>query len=351
MPTISMRRRTAWLAVAAWAALGGHATAAVTDALERPAIRVQRPERAVLLGAALAGSRIVAVGERGLVIVSDDGGRQWRQAASPVSVSLTAVRFADPANGYATGHGGTVLATNDGGLTWSRRLDGRRLAQVALAAAQASGDAATQKWAQRLADDGPDKPLLDLLVLDAKRVLVVGAYGLALSTHDGGVTWSSWRPRLDNPRELHLYAVRQRGSSLVIAGEQGLLLQSSDGGQSFRRITTPYAGSFFTVELPDEQTIVAAGLRGNAWRSPDAGARWAQLATPAPASITASASGTDGRMLFVNQAGMVLGLAGDALEPLADGAQHPLNAILPLDRTRAVALSVQGVLPLNLRAP
>jgi photosystem II stability/assembly factor-like uncharacterized protein len=312
---------------------------------------VRQPERAVLLGAAHAGPRIVAVGERGIVALSDDGGKQWRQASVPVSVTLTAVRFADKDRGYALGHGGTVLATADGGQTWSRRLDGRQLAQLLLAAAQSSGDAAALKSGQRLVAEGPDKPLFDLLVFDARRVLVVGAYGLALFTQDGGATWATWSARLENPKELHLYAVRQRGQRIVIAGEQGLVLHSVDGGQSFKRLSTPYGGSYFTAELPEDQAIVLAGLRGNVWRSTDDGASWTQVASPVPVSITASAPGPNGQPLFANQAGMVLRLAGGTLQPLSAGALPPLNFLLPLDGARVLALTVQGVQRVDLRTP
>jgi photosystem II stability/assembly factor-like uncharacterized protein len=321
----------------------------VTAALDRPALAVRSPERAVLLGAARAGTRIVAVGERGLVIVSDDQAQHWKQVGVPVSTTLTAVRFADKDHGYVLGHGGTVLGTSDGGQSWKRLLDGRQLAQVMLAAAKASGDAAALKSADRLVTDGPDKPLLDLLVFDAKHVLVIGAYGLALSSEDGGATWSSWRARLDNPKELHLYAIRQRGDRIVIAGEQGLVLQSTDRGATFKRIATPYAGSFFTVELPDDKAIVVAGLRGNAWRSPDAGANWSRIASPVPVAITASAIGAEGEVLFANQAGMVLGLADSALKPLNPAPMPPLNFVLPLDRSRLLALSVQGVQRIDYR--
>lgn len=324
------------------------AVGSVGDALERQTIAARSPAHAMLLGAARAGERIVAVGERGVVIVSDDEAGHWKQVSAPVSVTLTAVRFADKDHGYAVGHGGTVLSTADGGQTWTRRLDGRQLAQVLLAAARHSGDAAAVKSAGRLVADGPDKPLLDLLVFDARRVLAVGAYGMAMFTQDGGATWASWRARLDNPKELHLYAVRQRGSRIVMAGEQGLVLQSLDGGQSFKRLAAPYGGSFFTVELPDERSIVVAGLRGNVWRTTDAGATWAQVASPVPVSITGSASGADGQLLFVNQAGMVLGLADGGLKPLNTGVLPPLNFILPLERSFTLGLSVQGALRVEL---
>ncbi|WP_238446654.1 WD40/YVTN/BNR-like repeat-containing protein [Azohydromonas australica] len=327
------------------------APSSVDAALQRPAVPARQAARAVLLGAAQAGGRVVAVGERGIVALSDDGGTSWHQALTPVSVTLTAVRFADAQRGYAVGHGGTVLTTVDGGQSWTLRLDGRRIAQIEFEAARVSGDAAALKSAQALQADGPDKPLLDVLVMDAKRVLVVGAYGLALYTGDGGASWSSWRARMDNPKELHLYALRQRGSHIVVAGEQGLLLQSTDAGQSFRQLDSPYKGSFFTAELPSEHEIVVAGLRGNVWRSRDGGTTWAQLSSPVPVSITASALRSDGSLIFANQAGMVLGARDVALQPLSSGALPPLSAVLPLGSGSVLALSIQGARRVELQAP
>lgn len=316
------------------------------SAWERASVATKHPERAVLLGAAQAGPRIVAVGERGVVAVSDDRGAHWAQSPTPTSVTLTAVRFADAQHGYAVGHAGTVLATADGGRSWTRRLDGARLARIELEAARAGGDARAVKSAERLVADGPDKPLLDLLVFDAQRLLVVGAYGIALWSDDGGASWASWRTRLDNPKENHLYAVRRHGRRIVVAGEQGLLLQSIDAGASFQRIGTPYAGSWFTLELPSDVGIVVAGLRGNVWRSDDRGASWARLAAPTPASVVASARSPDGSLVFVDQAGLLLAAppaSGGALRPLPGAPLPPLTSVLPLADGAVLALSVQGV--------
>src|SRR5512134_1715805 len=82
--------------------------APVGPALERPALASRHAQRSVLLGAAQAGARLVAVGERGIVLLSDDEGAHWEQVPVPVSVSLTAVRFADERLGWAVGHGGVV---------------------------------------------------------------------------------------------------------------------------------------------------------------------------------------------------------------------------------------------------
>jgi len=334
-----------WFLAAALAASSGMA-APVGDALDRPALAVQRPQAAVLLAGARAGSRIVVVGERGLIAVSDDGAASWSQVPSPASVTLTAVRFADARHGYAIGHGGVVLATVDGSAHWTRLLDGRRIAQLALQAAQAAGDPARLKEAQRLVADGADKPLLDLQVLDARRAVVVGAYGLALATEDGGTSWTPWMDRLDNPKGLHLNAIRRDGDTLLIAGEQGLALLSTDAGRSFRRLAVPYAGSFFTAELSGSD-LVLAGLRGNVWRSADGGTSWRQLAVPVPASITASARAADGRLLLASQAGLVLALNDGAAVPMPGKPLPPLNALLPLKPQGLLALSVQGAITLK----
>lgn len=316
----------------------------VRAALDRPAQEVRAPERAVLLGAAQAGATWIAVGERGLVLRSEDGGARWQQLPAPVSITLTAVRFADERHGIAVGHGGTVLVSEDGGRRWERRLDGRRIAELLIADAQARQDAAMQKAAEQLKADGPDKPLFDVLMLGPDRALVVGAYGLALATSDGGRTWASWGARLDNPKGLHLYAVRQRGKRIVIAGEQGLVLKSDDGGQTFQRLAPPYKGSFFTLELPDEHEIVVAGLRGNVRRSTDGGHAWQPVQVPMPASIVASQMTADGTLLLANQAGFVLARRGDALVPVNREPLPPLNGLAAGRDGALLALSIQGVM-------
>ena len=59
----------------------------------------------LLLDLAFAGQRMVAVGERGHVMLSDDQGATWRQAKSvPTRVLLTAVFFVDSEYGWAVGH-------------------------------------------------------------------------------------------------------------------------------------------------------------------------------------------------------------------------------------------------------
>jgi photosystem II stability/assembly factor-like uncharacterized protein len=172
---------------------------------------------------------------------------------------------------------------------------------------------------------------------------VVGAYGLALASVDGGQTWTSWIGRLPNPKGLHLYVVRQRGDTLLLAGERGLVLMSHDDGQSFRRVETPYKGSFFAAELLTGSTeILLAGLRGNALRSPDGGANWSSLAAPVPVSITATAVDSRGQVLAANQAGMLMSVEGERLVQIRNVELPPLNGLLATGNRSILALSFQG---------
>ena len=113
-----MQRRSMLLgALGALAASGASpAVAAAGEVLERPARASALAGARLITGIARAGNRLVAVGQRGHVVLSDDGGQRWTQATVPVSSDLTAVRFVDAQVGYATGHDGVVLGTRDGGL-------------------------------------------------------------------------------------------------------------------------------------------------------------------------------------------------------------------------------------------
>ncbi|KAB0622266.1 WD40/YVTN/BNR-like repeat-containing protein [Castellaniella defragrans] len=326
------------------------ASRAMPEADERPALRVEHPERAALQAIARAGSRVVAVGERGLILWSDDAGRSWRQAQVPVSVTLTAVTFPTPQEGWAVGHFGTVLHTRDGGQTWERQLDGRTAAQRMLDAALAldaasEGAARHLAAARRMVADGPDKPFLDVYFSDARHGLVVGAYNLILRTVDGGRSWHSLAAQVENPMALHLYAIQSTSEGLYLAGEQGLVLLSRDGGAHFRQVTTPYQGSYFTLRASPRGDLVVAGLRGRAFRRPAGGERWEPVPVPEHASVIASALDDHGRLLLATQSGQVYASTdmGRSLSAL-DAVRLPqVTSLTLLPEGILLATTLQGI--------
>ncbi len=283
----------------------------VGDSLDQTARASEKAATSLLTGVAAAGQRLLAVGERGVILLSDDQGKSWKQARSvPSSVALTAVHFVNAELGWAVGHGGIVLHSRDGGETWVRQFDGRQAAAIELAAADAEGSAETptrrQRDAARMVEEGPDKPFLDVYFSDAHRGLIVGAYGLAFATEDGGKTWSSLIGRIDNPRARHLYHIAVDGKNLLISGEQGTLLRSADGGRAFAALAIAYPGTLFGALLPDEQSMLVFGLRGNAFHSADQGKSWQKVEFGQPVTLTAGTRLRDGGLVVVDETGRVL---------------------------------------------
>jgi len=383
---LSRRRACAQLLAAlagaaapAWAAAPTAAGGAerLPLALTRPARRVLQPDRCVMLALARAGNRLVAGGERGLILVSDDGGRQWVQASVPVGASITALRFANEREGWAVGHMGVVLRSTDGGAVWHKVLDGRQAAVLAWEAAKAA-EAAPRAApavpdkpvakpaaaapaeaepppsplddAQRLLDEGPDKPFLDIALRPDGSVWLLGAYGLALATHDGGRSWQSLMNGLPgglpNPEGLSLYGWVARGAEQFVFGEQGLLLHSAAAGQPFIAQPPAAQGSLFSALALRDGTLLLMGLRGRVLRSSAPGAPWLPVQTQVEASLLAGVQRADGGVVLVGAAGQVLWGTphGQRFRPLPLATRFPFHAVTEAADGALVLAGQRGLL-------
>jgi len=239
-------------------------------------------KRLLLVDAARAGQRIVAVGDEGWIVLSDDDGASWRRAAAPQGPLLTAVDFVDARHGWAVGHDETILATVDGGETWARQLS-------------------------RPSAPGP---LLDVLFLDALHGIAVGAYGAYYETADGGRTWSA---RKIIPEDRHLNAIvrlpssgAQAAARLLIVGEAGTILVSSDAGAHWTSVPSPYKGSLFGAVVAADGSVIAFGLRGKIFRSADGGASWSAVEHASQATLMGGTRLRGGEIVLAGAAGIVL---------------------------------------------
>ena len=231
-----------------------------------PAIRVPHAPQAAMLAAARAGTRLVAVGDHGVILLSDDGGKSHRQARSvPIDATLTSVSFVDEKRGWAAGHWGVVLRTEDGGETWT----------------------------QQRVDTTQDRPLFAIQFFDANNGVAAGLWSLVLVTTDGGKTWQTVQlaiPEGAKKADLNLLGlfVDDKGR-LFAAGEKGMVLRSDDRGRHWTYLATGYKGSFWTGLVTADGAIIAAGLRGSLYRSTDEGRSWTRIDTQSKSSITALA--------------------------------------------------------------
>lgn len=313
------------------------------DPLAQPAAPSASASAAFLTAAARAGDRLVAVGEAGVIVYSDDRGRSWSQARVPVSVSITAVHFATPTQGWAVGHSGVVLASSDGGRSWALQLEGNRIVALPDAGGAVGAEAPPAN---------PGDPLLDVYFSDAQHGHAVGAFGLMLRTDDGGKTWVRRNGALPNPEGRHLYAIRPSGDALYVVGESGSIFVSRDRGTSFARVDSPYEGSFFGLASTQPGELLVFGLRGNAFHSADGGAHWSRVDAGTGASWTGAATLGEQGLLMVSQSGEVaVSRDGGRSFKVMDQRLPSLTGVVATDDGRALVTGVLGVKAFDLPAP
>ncbi len=314
-------------------------------AMNRLALMSARAPSSTLLAVTRAGDNLVAAGERGIILVSRDNGKSWQQAKVPTSANLTALTFVDAKRGWAVGHMGVVLNTEDGGMTWHKQLDGIEAGRLAVIAVSGSEDQRAIKLANYLVKDGPDKPFFDVTMDSAGRGFVVGAFNLMFRTDDGGEHWRYWSPRVKNRFGLHLYDIARLGDDFYLAGEQGLLLRSQDDGEHFDSLESPYEGSWFGLLATSNGSLLAYGLRGNAFLSLDRGETWQSSNTGSQVSFVAARELSDGRIVLANQAGQLFASndQGKSFKPLQGMPGTPFTSLTQTASGELVLSSLRGL--------
>ncbi|KNH27116.1 glycosyl hydrolase [Pseudomonas syringae] len=310
-----------------------------------------------LSGMARAGERVIAVGQRGHILFSDDSGQHWQQAAVSASADLTAVSFPTATQGWAVGNDGVVLHSSDAGVTWHKQLDGREIGALLVKhyGALASAEPGNEQWpllvaeGERLIAQGADKPLLDVWFANDRLGYVIGVFNLILRTEDGGQSWTPFQDRTDNPQGFHLNAIASTGDALYIAGEQGLLLKWDDAQQRFAAVQTPYQGSFFGVLGKPGEALVY-GLRGNVLRSTDGGFSWTPLDSGVRVSITAGLVDGRGNYRLFTQGGQMLVSqgAGAQLHLVQQPAPTPVTGVTQSADGALVVVGSRGARTLSV---
>lgn len=344
---------------------------AIADIIEIPARPTNLAPEKLLNDADRAGERIVAAGERGHIIFSDDNGDSWTQGEVPVSVTLTAVDFGSETHGWAVGHSGVVLHSQDAGETWDLQLTGIGAAELAIETRQEQIEAMEARIEQAPEEEvgdleweledlvfsleniqsdleiGPVNPFLDVWFENENHGFVVGAYGMILRTTDGGQSWKDKGPQLDNPRSFHLNSITQiTGGALVIVGEAGQIFVSVDNGETWERRESPYEGSLFGVlGTGSVNEILAFGLRGNTFKSTDLGKNWKVVPNEGGTTLNDGAVADDGRIILVGNSGAVLlsTNGGESFRPYFRDDREGVMDVVPLSGTDLLILGEGGV--------
>lgn len=248
-----------------------------------------------------------AVGGRGVIVATADGGKTWQAQASNTKAMLTSVAFlADGRRGWAVGDDGTIVATADGGKIWQ---------------AQASN---TKAWLSSI-----------VFLVDGQQGWAVGLDGVIVATADGGKIWqtraSSTKERLDSVTFL---ADGQRGWAV---GTNGTIVSTADSGNTWQTQASNTKKELQSVAfLADGQRGWVVGNGGVIVTTADGGNTWQEKALNTRAALRSLAFLADG------QRGWAVGEHGAIVATVDGGKTWQIRASNPKAWFYSVAFLADG---------
>jgi len=289
-------------------------------------------EKSLLLDVTQAGPRLITVGDRGHILFSDDQGKTWTQAKVPSRQLLTAVYFVDAKHGWAVGHDAQILVSSDGGVTWTQQFEDLQreaplldvwfkdaqhgFAVGAYGALLETTDGGKQ-WldvADRL-DNEDQLHLNGIAQVKDAGLFIVGEQGSMFRSSDDGQTWQ----KLQGPYEGSLFGVigTAQPRTLLAYGLRGNLYRSTDFGDSWHQIELNAARGALefglaSATLLDNGNLVLVGNGGTVLRSSDDGQSFS-IFNRADRIALAGVSGRNGEgLVLVGQGGVHLASAQGA---------------------------------------
>jgi len=180
--------------------------------------------------------------------ITADGGATWSAVDTGAKVKLRAMAALDAGHAIVVGDGGLILATDDGGKTWRERNDAKNkhFTPQHLLALSAVGN---QLWTSgfdgalwhsvdggrnwEVQKTGTHMALEDIYFLDADHGWAVGWSGTLLRTLDGGKKWEAINSKaLAAAWSLSSVYFHDLKNGWA-AGFSGQLLRSRDGGATW----------------------------------------------------------------------------------------------------------------------
>jgi len=203
--------------------------------------------------AVLSETDYVMVGDRGKILLSNDGAKSWRAVDTGTKAALSSVCFPDGERGWIAGQAGVVLHSVDGGKTWKPQ------------------------------SSGVTTYLLDVDFVDARYGMVVGSDTTVLATVDGGATWkrSPLKESTDLFDDLNFFAVAVMDDRhACVVGDMGRIFLTEDGGETWSESKTSLydemmmMGRILYALAYDAGTLYAAGIDSTFAYSKDLGKSW-----------------------------------------------------------------------------
>jgi photosystem II stability/assembly factor-like uncharacterized protein len=250
------------------------------------------PTHLALLSVATRGDHAIAVGQTGVVAVSEGKGK-WTLGASNSTARLLVVDVNSAGLAVAAGEFGTVLKSTDAGRTW----------------APAAPDWSAMADKEHFGTGEPT--IFGAVVNESGQITLAGEFGVIVRSDDAGATWRVLRAVDPQAPTLHALFLQSPmdGNSFAV-GQKGELLSSLDGGETWGRIETHTELNFLGVSASATGEVVISGMRvmmrstncGLTWESVEEGdttTDWYQAVRTEPGSGKIYAVGHSGKIVRV----------------------------------------------------
>lgn len=311
----------------------------MSNSQAEPAIIAPKAEQSLLLDIVkVTDQRLVAVGERGHILVSEDLGANWRQVEAPVQANLTSVDFLNETHGVAVGFDQTVLLTEDAGETWTISHNEVSNFQPAL---------------------------FSVLYTSEDQITAVGSYGLYLESQDGGDSWDS--REVSSLSDIydgfsHFYDIEKlNADTWYLAGEKfiaesndigeefskGMIAVSQDAGKTWSKVNSPYEGSFFGISVKNSD-IYVYGLRGNLFHSTNQGESWQRIRLGNEAGLHDMLIADDGTLVLVGTGGVLVEKSRNTQSIAKRADLKGRAALISLDTNEYIIVGEGGVETVNI---
>ena len=274
-------------------------------------VSVQPPvieKRDVFYGVAVpTPDTVLAAGNFGKVIRSNDGGKNWSLQVTNVTTHLQSIAAWNPERAVAVGNAGTIIVTSDGGKTWAKasipeKVTGAKLLRVRVypeGKAWAGGEMSTALYSSDFgATWRTTTPVEDIAWNDIAFVndvgWLVGEFGRMQVTRDGGASWRA----MGGPVKSSLNAVYFRNEKNgIVVGTEGVMLQTQDGGANWLVLPKVVEYHLFDALWDGNQWVVVGG-KGSLLTASDSGDKWHNRAGVARATWHTQIAGGGNRYML-----------------------------------------------------
>lgn len=223
------------------------------------------PEPVAMLGVALVGDSTVAVGQKGLIYVQSPGSG-WRQVESPTQERLLNVAGNNAGRVVAVGAFGAVIMSKDYGETWvNAQPDWLKIGEADAGGGALTGAAGEPTiYAVQVFDDG---------------TIIIGGELSFIVRSKCGKNWQLVNQAKTSLEEIapsiNSISIRPDGIGFAV-GQSGTVLRTRDRGLSWEVADSTASANLLSVTSLDSGEVVAVGMRSTI-RSSDGGDSWSHM--------------------------------------------------------------------------